>query len=75
MGVGRVGKSPCPPPDIEIYHILLFSCFRVGKIKLHNFWPPMEKNFGYPWKNPLLTPPGKIHSDIHGGITVDPPTT
>jgi len=34
-------------------------------MQFHHFWPTLKNVFGYPWKNPLLPPPGKNLSDAH----------
>jgi len=63
MGVGRGG--PSLPPDFEIISKKkLFFQFRGVKTKFHHFLPPWKKF----WENPLLAPPGKNPSDVHGSI-------
>ena len=42
----------------------MFSWFPVGKMKFHNFWPPLRKIYVLPWKIHYC-PPGKNPFDTH----------
>jgi len=41
---------------------VVFLVLSGKKSKFHHFWPPLEKF----WKNSLVAPPGKNHSDANG---------
>jgi len=48
--------------NLKILAIRLFSQFRVGKNKFHQFWSP---NLEKLWEKFTSAPPGKNLSDIH----------